>query len=89
MHLLFVTVQTFRKDERRSGANKWQRLNDQTPKRIATEGFKPRRRRLYAMDKTRRGSKPKGKARQWTDGRKPGLDKNAKAEGHHRERATA
>ena len=89
MHLLFATVQTFRKDERRSGANKWQRLNDQTPKRIATEGSIPRRRRLHAMDKIRRGSKPKGKARQWTDGRKPGMDKHAKAESHHRERATA
>ena len=39
-NLLFITFQTFRKDERRSDANKWQRPN------AATEGFKPCRRRL-------------------------------------------
>ena len=67
-NLLFVTVQTFRKDERRSDANEWQRLNDQRrrgsrPKALSHvgAGFKP-------CQKIGNGSKPKGKARQWTDG---------------------
>ena len=62
-NLFFVTVQTFRKDERRSDANEWQRLNDQRrrgsrPKALSHvgAGFKP-------CQKIGNGSKPKGKAR--------------------------